>query len=267
MTVRLILAAGLLVLATSCGEEAPVARDPAPDDPTATVGPLVVVDGEVQVSCDGHAPGWAPSLMRDGIPGVLTDDEAVGAFRAMLDDPELGAELRLSNVFPDDPADTDWRVLIDEGTSIGVGLGPWTELGPGPGINILTLEREDGRWAWAGMGTCQLEPVLVADDVDWVTVNRPESGLDRDSRSPVVGVSERECTSGRDPGPFLLDPYVVEHDETVTVYWTSEAPTGYHTCPGRAPVERALELDAPLGDRELLDGSVWPPVPVGPPPF
>ena len=64
-----------------------------------------------------------------------------------------------------------------------------------------------------------------------------------------------------DPGPFLKEPTVVEDDEAVTVYWVTTPPLG-GSCPSNPSVERAVDLEAPLGGRALLDGSVWPPAPV-----
>jgi hypothetical protein len=75
-------------------------------------------------------------------------------------------------------------------------------------------------------------------------------------------VSERECTSARDPSPYLNDRIVVESDNTVTVYWTSTPPDGAQYCTGNPSVERRITLTRPLGNRTLLDGSTWPPTPV-----
>lgn len=216
------------------------------------------------MNCGGGSSGWSPSVMADGIPGVLTQDEAVAAFRAMLADPDLGVELRMSNVFADDPAATEWRVLASDDSSVFLGLGRWTQRGPEKGaVNYLGMTREGGDWTWSGMGGCRLEPVLDGAAAQWASVSAPEGGLDRSSPAPVIGVSERECTGARDPVVHLHEPYVVELDDSVTVYWTSDAPEGAQACPGNPVVEQTLTLDEPLGDRELLDGSVYPPRPVG----
>jgi hypothetical protein len=111
------------------------------------------------------------------------------------------------------------------------------------------------------MGSCRLTPVLD-QRAKWANLSAPAGGLDRTTTSPTVGVTEIECTSGRDPSAFLNEPYVVETEESVTVYWTSEPPRGAQNCIGNRPVDRTLTLDEPLGERELLDGSVYPPHPV-----
>ncbi|MBA3266073.1 MAG: hypothetical protein H0T14_06840 [Nocardioidaceae bacterium] len=76
-----------------------------------------------------------------------------------------------------------------------------------------------------------------------------------------VGVTERECTTGRNPDPFLQEPSVVETERAATVYRTTTGPDGDQSCPGNPPVKRLLELREPLADRALLDGSTWPPSP------
>ena len=262
MSMRAVTILCLLVLTAACGGERSVARDGSAGDQPASPGPLVLVDGEVQVSCGGD-DGWSPSTMADGVPDVMTDAEAVQGFRAMLADPRLGEELRLSRVFPDDPAETDWRVLTGDDSGVVLGLGRWTADGPPrDGVTSMTVGPEDGEWRLTGMGECQLAP-LLDDGSAWVDVSAPDGGLDRTTTEPTVDVTERECASGRDPSEFLHDPHVVETDESVTVYWTSEPPRGAGNCMGSLPVEETLSLDEPLGDRELLDGSVYPPRTVG----
>ncbi|GAA1117595.1 hypothetical protein GCM10009582_13530 [Arthrobacter flavus] len=72
-----------------------------------------------------------------------------------------------------------------------------------------------------------------------------------------------DCTGARDPAPFLAtEPVVVETEDEVTVYWTSQQIQGGADCPGNPWVERTLQLDQALGDRTLMDGSTWPPAPV-----
>lgn len=67
-----------------------------------------------------------------------------------------------------------------------------------------------------------------------------------------VEVSEIECVSGRDPRPFLQKPKLVEDDQAVTVFWTSEMTLDAATCPGNPWVKQTLQLTEPLGV-----GSCW----------
>ena len=209
------------------------------------------------MTCGGDT-GFPVSLLPDGLPDVLTQDEAVEIFTDLLANPDYAGELSLS-FLKDGPEGTEWRVLRDDGDSYSLGLGHWSADGPANDAYVMGVKRDGDGWAWDGGGGCQLEPQLQGDNM-WVRLTLPAGGLDRESTSPTVGVTELECTSGRDPTPHLHDPVVVESDDAVTVYWTSTPMTGDATCIGPPPTEVTLKLDSPLGDRELLDGSSYPPV-------
>jgi hypothetical protein len=258
--VTLVAAAVFLALLAGCGSDAP--RDKASDESGGTSAypaPLVTEDGELLVTCGGDT-GFPVSLLPDGLPHVLTQDQAVEIFTDLLSDPELAGELSLTFLH-DGAQGTEWRVLRNDGDAYTLGLGHWTADGPAKDAYVMGVQRHDDGWAFGGGGTCNLEPQLEGDNI-WVSLTLSAQGLDRESTSPTVGVTERECTSGRDPTPYLHDPVVVEGDDAVTVYWTSTPMTGDANCIGPAPTEVPLELDEPLGDRELLDGSSYPPAPI-----
>ena len=249
---RRLLAVVPLLLAAGCGEET---RAPAP---AAADLPARTVDGEVQVGC-GYDASWSPSVMADGVRGLVDPDEVVQGFRDLLADPVASQELRLT--FLSEGAErTEWRVLAEDAGALVLGLGPWTAQGPGEGARTFAMAREGSGWRWLGGGDCRLAPVLADARDAWVEVVAGTAVPD--GAAVDVQVSEMACTSGRDPEPFLHEPTVVETDESVTLYWTSTPVTGDASCQGNPSVERTVTLDAPLGDRALLDGSVWPPAPV-----
>ena len=251
----------LLVVLAGCGDESSTSAE----DPGAEVDlPVVLVDGEVQVSCGGELT-WSPSVMADGIEPPVPAEQISVALDAIASEPGLSAET--SRVLPDGGR-TDWRVLAGDDQHLFLGIGGWTDEGPSqdpddPG-SYMSLELDNGAWAWRGHGGCRrLVPQLERDEIMWVELSAPGAGLDRTATTLTVGVNEIACTSSRDPEPFLRSPAVVETEASVTVYWTSEAPTGAQTCPGNPTVEQDLTLVEPLGDRELLDASTWPPAVVG----
>jgi hypothetical protein len=263
MDMRVLVAAGLggLLLLAGCGaeDEPGHAVDKDPGSPTYPA-PLVTEDGALLVTCGGDT-GFPVSLLPDGLPDVLTQDEAVEIFADLLSNPELAGELSLS-FLRDGAEGTEWRVLRDDGDAYTLGLGHWTVDGPAKDAYVMYLQHHDDGWAMGGGGGCQLAPVLEGGNT-WVELNEPSGGLDRVATEPTIAVNEVECTSSRDPKPYLHDPVVVENDASVTVYWTSDPMVGAATCPGNPRIEVPLPLSKPLGDRELLDGSTYPPVPVG----
>lgn len=153
--------------------------------------------------------------------------------------------------------DVDWRVLRHDDEALAIGLGQWTERGPtGDGSYILTLEREADSWRAAGWGDCHLSPVL-RDGYAWAELTSYRGSVEDTTITALV--RERECTSGRNPDRFLLEPYIVEDADSVTIYWTAEPPAGDQNCQGNSSIERSVVLSRPLGVRIVLDGSSYPP--------
>ena len=84
----------------------------------------------------------------------------------------------------------------------------------------------------------------------------------------MLWVAELACAGGAPPAEErLIGPEVDEQPDAVVVAVAVALPPPredgrYQTCPGSPPVEVTIELDEPLGDRPVLDGSQDPPVPV-----
>lgn len=222
--------------------------------------PVTRAGDEVMLSCGGSLPYFTPSAMERGVDGVADESEVEAALERLAAEAGIDAPLELQRA---GVADAEWIVLgsgNDEGTEeLILGMGHWDADGPSDrNSQYVVLDRGDSGWQASGWGTCNLEPVL-APGTSWVEIAPTPEGLNRATTSLQIEVSERECTSSRDPEPYLNEPVVVEDHDTVTVYWTSESPTGAQTCPGNPSVSREVRLDQPLGDRVLLDGSTWPP--------
>jgi hypothetical protein len=238
-------------LLAACGEAEPGTTEAGPDLP------VVMEDGEVLVSCGGE-PGWVPSAMAEGIQPEVPRSEIEAALDAVATDPELSVET--SRVLPQGGR-TPWKLLAQDGDRLTIALGDWTVDGPAREAMTMSLERDGDGWRWTGHGNCwNLAPVLR--DGMWVHVSS-EGPLDTASTTVTVDVQEIACTSSRDPVPHLDDPVLVTTATDVTVYWTSRLPDGAQSCPGNPTASQTMTLDEPLGDRRLLDGSRWPPVPVG----
>lgn len=153
------------------------------------------------------------------------------------------------------------RILAESSDRMTVAVGAWDESGTAQGGSVIHLEKVGTGWKAYGWGDCRLAPALPAR-LSWATLT-----FDGDPPAPTakeirLGVTERECSSGRDPSPFLQEPAIVETDRSVTVYWTVTMPTGNQNCIGNRPTPRTITLERPLGARELMDGSTWPARPV-----
>ena len=227
-----------------------------------TDSPLVTVGDDVMLSCGPGGPNFAAAAMEGGVSGVADEAEVAAALESLAAEAGIDApsELRGGGDF----VDAEWIVLGSKGDGatqeLIVGVGHWDANGPSGNGEYVILDRTSDGWRAGGWGKCNLAPVL-APGLIWAEIAAPPDGLDRAGTSLEVEVSERECTSGRNPEPFLNDPVVDEGEDSVTVYWTSDSPKGPQTCPGNPSVRRVVQLREPLGDRALLDGSTWPPEP------
>jgi hypothetical protein len=257
-TVPVLVLLGLALAGlAACGERSSSgggSDERAPDDAR---GSVQVVDGSVLVSCGG-VPAFPASAMVDGADGSTPEDEVRAALDAVATDPKLSMET--SRVLPQGGR-TPYTLLVDDGATLVVGLGDWSADGPTRDAYQMTLERTGDSWVWRGHGNCtQLAPVLGEGEM-WVEVSA--GPVPSDATEIPVQVMERACTSSRDPAPHLHEPTVVSTDESMTVYWTSTPPEGGQNCPGNPSSPQTLTLPEPLGERQLLDGSRWPPVPLG----
>lgn len=81
--------------------------------------------------------------------------------------------------------------------------------------------------------------------------------IDADATAFTAEVSRLECNSGVTGEVFA--PTVVESDDRVVVTFTV-APSARRaaTCQGNAPVPADVRLEAPIGDRVLVDGACEP---------
>ncbi|SDU40052.1 hypothetical protein [Jiangella alkaliphila] len=119
----------------------------------------------------------------------------------------------------------------------------------------------DGSWAYeGGGGGC--EPQRYFSDglmPGWWTLR---TAPEPDTTSVDINVNSDECSSGQSPADRLTEPIVEYHADTVVITTRLEPqPPGGNTCPGSPSAPLTVQLDEPLGDRQLLDGQWYPPRP------
>ena len=72
--------------------------------------------------------------------------------------------------------------------------------------------------------------------------------------SILLTASERNCASGQAMGDRFNDPQVVETTTRIAIVLSAQPLTGAQDCPGNPYRDVQIELDAPVGDREIVDG-------------
>jgi hypothetical protein len=131
------------------------------------------------------------------------------------------------------------------------------------GLTAITIRRDDAAWKAAGIGPCK--PLLSLPGLNAATWRLPDD-------APLPGpadvgfvalVSEAACTSGRSAEGRVLPPVVVREPTRVLVVFAVRpppaAPGGLEACLAPPPTRIEVRLGGPLGNRELLDGGVFPP--------
>lgn len=238
------------------------ATEPSPQPASSTGPPWTTQDGEMLVRCGTTGAPFPPSVLTTGGLDLTPAERA--EVDAALDRLRSEAGIDGPQLLQDSTGDVPWVAVGQQraGEDLTL-LLPATakgkvELGS---AEVVTLERTRSDLQTTGWGgRCGAVPALGPGS-SWVELSR-EGSPDPGATTVPLLLMETVCTGGRDPSPHLREPYVVETDESVTIYWTSTPPDG-GTCPSNPSVERSVTLAKPLGDRALLDGSVYPAEPIG----
>ncbi len=151
-----------------------------------------------------------------------------------------------------------WQVLHESNDEVVIVHAAPGENPEETSVSFMTIERHAESWRWAGSSSgsdCRLTTMIPAglNRVEWRL--DPDSDLEPDATLIHVFASELECASGQPMGDRLLDPEVVVTDEAVFLAFAA-LPDGqeYHECPGNPEVRVSIELQEPLGDRDVRDG-------------
>ena len=152
-----------------------------------------------------------------------------------------------------------WKVVEEDG-------GTTTLLAPSGGeiaFASATFERDGNGWKPGGWGDCT--PRLVFEDKSVLRWAFDGSSYPPHAKATELTVlaSDSQCSSGRDL-EGLIEPQVTYGRSRIEVVLTAPSlETGKgaaYTCIGTSPTEYVLELDEPVGDREVVDLSVYPAV-------
>lgn len=237
-----LLALVALVVLSSCGEAGIQPRIEGQNGETSRSA-TPVADGFVY-SCDGESH-FDPSTFTPGTaeeePGPIGD-----ALRELLD------------------SESEWGTMPPTG---------WVEVGrsartasfvakdDGRFLSIL-IRKEQGGWDAAGWGDC-LHPEADVGDASII-----RWALDPDHPAPKPSdreihalVLEMACSSASDPRERIRVPIVQVTEDSIDLVLAADPLRGAQMCPGNLAVPYTIELEEPIGDRELVDAGLWPPKP------
>ncbi|MEM9465600.1 MAG: hypothetical protein AAGA90_09505 [Actinomycetota bacterium] len=238
--------------AMMCVEGALWDESMAPPPQDEPLGLLDEIDDDPLVSCRG-LPAFRASLLDDE-PDV---DPA-------SDDPLIVALLEQSMSGVEVPAD-GWTTI--ERTDAVATFARFEEGPAGFFARTHSFENTVAGWTIAGEGAgrCELR-IPAPTGVAYMDVGLdPEQPIDPESTRLHLVVSQQACAGGRSGVENMYPPEVVETETEIRIAIAVIPPEGPQECPDNPADPVEVELDAPIGDRTILDGLRVPatPLPTG----
>jgi hypothetical protein len=188
--------------------------------------------------------------------GLAPDTSSLEPFRSFdeLDMSDVGGE---APYFRDFVSRYDWFTTQqgdDRRDLFGAPAGTHLD----PPYAYARVELHDGKWAPVGWGQCNVE----LDAKGWGNASfriDPKTPPDPSSDRILVRATENACASGepptgRDVHAVILD----ENANLVSIVILVEPTSGAADCPSNPSFPFEVQLGAPLGDRKILDASVYP---------
>jgi len=132
------------------------------------------------------------------------------------------------------------------------------------GVSFIGAEMAANGWIWAGAsagGRCDVELRLPdgLGSVEWVL--NPQSPAPAATSTEIgVSVTERDCASGQAMGDRLIGPQIVESDDAVRIAFAVISQSGDQNCPDNPSEVVIVELETPLGEREIRNGLTIGPI-------
>jgi hypothetical protein len=207
---------------------------------------LLAGDAPFQYTC-GRFPFGAEILARSDA-GEAAADPAAAALRQHLakDGPDI-----------DFLPDRGWTLA-----GMDADGAEFVAVGGDLGMKVVALESNGaGKWLVTGWGDCQPQRVLPPGlgEASW-TFDPTEPRPGADARTFTALVTERDCASGTPSEGRVVGPDILEVGNEVLVTFAVRPLGGEtQTCPGNPATRVVVNLDSPLGDRQLLDGGTLPP--------
>ena len=132
---------------------------------------------------------------------------------------------------------------------LGTGRFPYSEVEVHRGPN--------GGWSFAGSGDCQLwaTPRDGWASAEWSLTEDPEP----EAREIQVLAKENGCSSGRKLAPDDFRSFIHYEDGRISVaVYSKPLEADFANCIGNPSTKVTIDLDEPVGDREIFDVGRYP---------
>lgn len=231
----------IVLLGASCAEEARKSDGTAP--PSADGG---LQAAALTASCGG--------TVFDQLPPDTSTMAPFASFDA-LDLSRIGGEAPFFREFA---SGYEWFVT-QEGEDWRQLFGQPSRSGMDPPYASLRIEMRDDGWAPLSWGQCRIE----LDAKGWGNarfVVDPKTPPDPEAEAIAVLATEVACAGGQAPDDREVRAVILNEDEhAVSIVILVEPTNGATDCQGNPAFPFMVELGSPLGEREILDASVYPP--------
>lgn len=132
------------------------------------------------------------------------------------------------------------------------------------GVSFVGAEMGVNGWIPAGSGgggPCDVRiiPPAGVGEVEWELDPSAPAPASTATQLRLVA-TERACASGQEMGDRLLGPQVVETPDAVLIAFGVIAQPGGQDCQSNPATPVVVDLESPLGDREIRDGTVIGPI-------
>jgi hypothetical protein len=207
-----------------------------------------------QITCGSDQLSFDPDILVERPP--LDPDSELGTAVRTTARPPVAARLIDGWTLLDQVGPTAHLMIWLKSTAESTNMA-------GSGMIVATYRQaNDGTWDHESSGECQ--PQRAFDDgLNPATWALPGARPGPEATSITILVTERACASGQSSEGRLADPIVEYRDDAVLITTRVEPPVGdVFNCLGNPATEVTVELDEPLGDRQLLDGMWFPARPV-----
>lgn len=263
---RASIGIGLLALAVAACAAPPAPVPTTHPSPTASVSPSPPVPSVSESSPEPTGSPSATAASGPELPGLLVCEGGDVAVPANLLREPANAELG-----PDLPALALREfVATPEAASLELPTAGWRRVaisassvtflahGPAGWVTATINQSSDGSWQFFEGGGCPLH-IRLPDALGFAKWRiDPAQPPAAEGLTVTVLVTEISCASGKPPLGRLMPPIVMTTDDAVTISVAVRKLPGGQDCPSNPEAAVVIQLDGPLGNRRLFDGSSFP---------
>lgn len=255
------LAVAAVLLLAACGDEQVDPETSLIDDPVDgttddTTGDDTTDDDTADAAAEPMLQARCGSVVFSALPPDLDefpplDEDTAGAIEVLTEGPTGVEALGFGT-------DVDWSVAArtdDELVLFG------QQRSADGGFVDARFDRRDDQWSPRNWGGCTIGIEAPGFGPASVGVD-PGTPIDPAATELEILINERACAGGQAPVDREVLTVVGEDEESITITAVVAPVEGGANCPGNPWHPVTVSLDAPVGDRQLLDGGQHPPIPV-----